>query len=250
MVNTDTFEWVELPSKGQCYPKTSPLRSGKVAVEYLTAKDENIINSPKAYKDRNLIDIILERKLVDKAINASSLVKGDRDAVVLWLRRTGYGDNFPVSVRSLADEEKVFSTNVDLSKIGYRDFDLIGDENGHFQYFMKNGDIIKFKYLGEGELDDVRKDIKEKEDNEQYNTLITDMMKFMTTSVNGCYDKVMIDTYIDNMPVYDAFLYRSFIQENVPGIDSIVNVNIQTEKGVETKTVFLQLDDSIFLNVE
>lgn len=39
------YEWVELPSKGQCYPINSPLREGKVKVSYLTAMDENIIVS-------------------------------------------------------------------------------------------------------------------------------------------------------------------------------------------------------------
>ena len=34
-----------------------------------------------------------------------------------------------------------------MSLIKYHDFDLIGDENGYFMYFMKNGDIVKFKYL-------------------------------------------------------------------------------------------------------
>ena len=82
------YEWVELPSKGQCYPVNSPLREGKVKVEYLTAMDENIINNPYMYKGGKLIDTILERKVVDKNINIHSLCRGDRDAIVLLLRRT------------------------------------------------------------------------------------------------------------------------------------------------------------------
>ena len=97
-------EWVELPSKGQCYPINSPLRRGKVKVSYLTAKDENIINDPKMYKDGKLIDTILQRKIVDKDIDVHSLCRGDRDAIILWLRRTGYGNEFPVTVRSFNDE--------------------------------------------------------------------------------------------------------------------------------------------------
>ena len=76
------YEWVELPSKGQCYPANSPLRGGKVKVSYLTAMDENIINYPKMYKDGKLIDTILQRKIVDKNIDIHSLLRGDRDAIV------------------------------------------------------------------------------------------------------------------------------------------------------------------------
>ena len=39
------YEWVELPSKGQCYPTNSPLKGGKVKVSYLTAMDGQLSNA-------------------------------------------------------------------------------------------------------------------------------------------------------------------------------------------------------------
>lgn len=66
-------------------------------MSYLTAMDENIINNPQIYKDGKLIDTILERKIVDKNIDIHSLCRGDRDAIVLWLRRTGYGNGTELS---------------------------------------------------------------------------------------------------------------------------------------------------------
>ena len=94
MVNTDTFEWVGLPSKGQCYPKTSPLRKGKVAVAYLTAMDENIMVSEKLIELGNVCLKLLEKKIVDKDIDVSELCSGDKEAIVLWLRKTGYGNMY------------------------------------------------------------------------------------------------------------------------------------------------------------
>ena len=245
MVNKN-YEWVELPSKGQCYPTNSPLREGKVKVSYLTAMDENIINNPKMYKDGKLIDTILQRKIVDKNIDVHSLCRGDRDAIVLYLRRTGYGNDFPITVRSFNDENSQFSTIVDLSQIKYHDFDLIGDENGYFMYFMKNGDIVKFKYLSVKETEELTNQIKEQEENEEYNTEITNSLKTITVSINDNTDRDFIGQYVDNMRNEDSFLYRGFVLDNIPRIVSKIKLN-----DVDGNEVYVQLliDDTIFLNM-
>lgn len=237
------YEWVELPSKGQCYPIDSPLRKGKVKMAYLTAMDENIIQSPKAYKDKKLLDIILERKIVDKDIDCHLLCKGDRDAIVLWLRRTGYGNNFPVTVRSLVEDGKVFSTTIDLTQLKYFDFELTGDEDGYFMYFMKNGDIIKFKYLSVEELDEFKLKVT---DGNSDNTIITDALKAVTMAVNENKDKDYIGLYVDNMRVEDAFLYRSFMSDNMPRVD--METMVSSPDGKDKITVQLLIDDAIFLN--
>lgn len=240
------YEWVELPSKGRCYPIDSPLRDGRVKVEYLTAMDENIIKNPKMYKDGKLIDTILQRKIVDKNIDIHSLLRGDRDAIVLWLGRTGYGNDFPVTVRSLNDANSQFSAIVDLSKIKYHDFDLIGDENGYFMYFMKNGDVVKFKYLSVKEAEELTEQIRKREEQEEYGKFITDSLKAITMSVNDNTDRDFICQYVDNMGAEDAFLYRGFMTDNMPRVETKINLN-----NAERKEMYVQLliDDAIFLNV-
>ena len=247
MKNMNNYEWVKLPSKGQCYPINSPLREGKVKVSYLTAMDENIINNPKMYKDGKLVNTILQRKIVDKDIDVHSLCRGDRDAIMLWLRRIGYGNDFPVTVRNLKDDNSQFSTTVDLSQIKYYDFDLIGDENGYFMYFMKNGDIVKFKYLSVKEMEELTNQIKEREENEEYSTKITDSLKTITVSINDNTDRDFISQYVDNMRDEDTFLYRSFVSDNTPRIVSKIKLN-----DIDGNEVHVQLliDDAIFLNVQ
>lgn len=250
MKDTKNYEWVELPSKGQCYSINSPLRKGKVKVAYLTAMDENIIVNPKAYAVCNVSDLIIERKIIDKSIDVTTFVKGDRDAILIWLRRTGYGNNFPVIVKNTNINETIFSTSVDLSKIKNREFLLSGDSKGYFTYYMKNGDIVKFKYPTYKEIKDFRKIIIEKEKKKEYKTLINDTLKFLTVSINGNEHIKYVNQYINNMTVEDSFLYRSFIQDNTPSINNIVDVEVKQGKDCETKTIFLQIDDNIFLNVE
>ena len=89
------YELVELPSKGQCYPINSPLRKGKVKVKYLTAMDENILVSEKHIKEERICDVLLKNKVID--VNANELCAGDKEAIILWLRKTGYGNLYKKS---------------------------------------------------------------------------------------------------------------------------------------------------------
>ena len=136
------YDVIPLPSNGECYPH----HIGRVPVAYLTAYDENIISSPNMYRDGKVIDVILERKILDKRIKASELCQGDRDAIILWLRATGYGNMMSVSATN-PENGKRYNLDVDLSSFKYKTFELKGDKDGLFDYKLPNGDVFKYKYL-------------------------------------------------------------------------------------------------------
>ena len=138
----EMFGMVKLPSKGECYKhKLKELR-----VSYLTAYDENMIFSPNLYKEGEFLEYIAKRKIMDK-IDVDSLVQGDIEAIIIWLRGTGYGNEYPIIVTD-PDTGKEFETNVDLTQLKYKDFKLKGDENGYFEFVTPNThDKIKFKFL-------------------------------------------------------------------------------------------------------
>ena len=152
------FDVLPLPSNGQCYPKNSPLRCGRIPVAYLTAADENIIASPNVYRDGKLLDIILDRKILDKRINVNDLCSGDRDAIILWLRGTSYGEDFPISATN-PETGKQYNVSISLSQFDYKKFDLEGDENGLFDFETNNGDLIKFKFFTNNDEEQLRKTI-------------------------------------------------------------------------------------------
>lgn len=154
------FDIIPLPSNGECYPH----KKNRIPVAYLTASDENIIASPNIYRDGNLMDILLERKILDKSIKVSDLCVGDRDAIVLWLRATSYGVDFPI-ITTHPTTQKKYEVNVKLDSFKYKPFDLKGDEKGLFEYKTKNGDIIKFKFLTPKDEEELRDSIS----NEIYN---------------------------------------------------------------------------------
>lgn len=137
------YDVIQLPSNGQCYRS----KVDRVPVAYLTAYDENIITSPNLYKDGLVIDYLLKNKIVNSEINVEELVSGDADAIILFLRATSYGPDFPIVVRDPETGEQI-ETTIDLTTLKPKEFKLVGDENGHFEFVTPlKKDRIKFRYL-------------------------------------------------------------------------------------------------------
>ena len=145
------YDIIPLPSNGECYPN----KIKKVAVKFLTAESENLITSPNLYKDDMIIDTLLKYHLLSKDIKPEDLIQGDIDAIMLWLRATGYGNDYPVRVKDPQTSEE-FDASVDLSKLKIKPFSLKGDENGYFEYILpKTKAQIKFKFLSRQEERDL-----------------------------------------------------------------------------------------------
>lgn len=141
--NNVQYEIISLPSNGECYPS----KKNKIAVSYLTAYDENLLTSPNLYQDGLIIDYLLHQKVIDKDIDVDTLCTGDVDAIILWLRATGYGPEFPVIIND-NETEKEFESVIDLTELKTKKFKLKGDENGYFDYETKiTKDKLKFRFL-------------------------------------------------------------------------------------------------------
>lgn len=136
------FDVIRLPSKGEGYKS----KKSTMPVAYLTAYDENMIVSPNLYRDNHIIDYLLKEKVLNDEIDTMDLLEGDRDAIVLFLRANGYGNEYPITVTD--DRTGIdFDTVIDLSKLSYKDFNLKGDTNGWFEYKLPvSGKIVKFRF--------------------------------------------------------------------------------------------------------
>ena len=141
--STVQYDVIQLPSNGQCYKS----KIDRIPVSYLTAYDENIITSPNLYKDGLVIDFLLKNKIINNEINVDDLVTGDVDAIILFLRATSYGAEFPIVVSDPDTGEQIDSV-VDLTTLKPKEFKLIVDENGYFDYTLPVTKAkIKFRYL-------------------------------------------------------------------------------------------------------
>jgi hypothetical protein len=105
-----------------------------------------MIISPNLYRDNLILDYILQEKLLSKEIDPMDLLEGDRDAIILFLRASGYGNEYPITA---TDDRtgKEFDAVVDLSKLKYKEFKLKGDSKGWFPFTLPvSGVEVKFRF--------------------------------------------------------------------------------------------------------
>lgn len=288
------YDVIPLPSKGQAYRH----KTDRLQVAYLTAHDENMFVSPNLYRDGLLIDFLLNDKILEAGIDPSELLDGDRDAIILWLRATGYGNEFPITATD--NETKTeFEAIIDLSKIKFKEFNLEGDENGFFSFTLPmSKDEVKFKFLNHRETEELKRmevsddrvatkrrltaisedlrrflDVDDSlvkaqksklyeacrsiedwyesmdEDEYYYTNTITNRLTAQVVSINGNTNRGFIEEYVYNMNVKDSLELRKYITENEPGLDFKVEINKPESLGGGSQTVFLPLDQFIFLNL-
>ena len=58
-------EEVELPSRGLLYPKDHPLKSGKIEMKYMTAKEEDILTNQNYIAKGIVLDKLLFIMLIN-----------------------------------------------------------------------------------------------------------------------------------------------------------------------------------------
>ena len=113
-------EFVELPSGGQGYPETHPLHEQEtIEIKFMTAKDEDILTSQALLKKGIALDRFLENIVVNKNIDTSSLLIGDKNAVLVAARGSGYGFDYDSEIDSNEPIEAELSY-VFVSERGFR----------------------------------------------------------------------------------------------------------------------------------
>jgi hypothetical protein len=193
---------VNLPSGGAIYPKSHPLSSGKVEMRYMTAYDEDILTNISYVREGVVFDKLLESLVVDD-IDINDIASSDKDALIINARISSYGHEYPVVVTD-PKTNKSIETVVDLRRIQPKEFTLIPDENGEFDYRIDDQYTLKFTYSFN--LSDFEK--------------VSDLLSTYITQVNNSRNQQDIDDFIRyNFLAGPAKQFRKYIAENTPGLD-------------------------------
>ena len=136
------FDVIPLPSEGKIYKNKKPA----VKVAYMTTADENILTSPNLLQSGEFLEILINRKLLETDLRYKDLHIGDRNAIMLWLRATSYGEMYAVT---LYDEDNVaFDTEIDLTSLKTKKLNVEPDSEGYFDFQLPVSKAnIKFKLL-------------------------------------------------------------------------------------------------------
>ncbi len=212
---TDT---IELPSKGVFYPN----KQTTVKIKHLTAEDENILTSPELIKSGKVLDVLLDNAIIDNSISAEEMLIGDRNAVLLYLRKEGYGDEYTVKMTCPSCSEE-FKDTVLISDLKYKSLETHPDDAGLFSVTLpKTKWQVKFRLLNgkdEAFLTKKAETPKKTKKNISYSQLLTERYVLQVMSINNATDKLQIKKAVSNMPIGDSLFLREYIRTVEPGID-------------------------------
>ncbi len=218
-------EVIDLPSKGFFYPEDHPLHlQDSLEIKQMTAKEEDILTSKSLLKKGIALDRLIQSVLVNKNIDPDTLTLSDRNSIIVSSRISGYGPEYLTQITCPACSERVKHKFNLLEKIeNYKDKSLKADidNNGLFQFELP---VTKWKVVckaltGADEKTISRSSEIKKKNNSQNDSLLFDQLKCMTVSIQGVYDKAIIEKALLTMPARDSKYIRTVYQHTVEDVN-------------------------------
>ena len=228
-----TFNWsvptefVTLPSGGKFYPESHPLHDKEtVEIRYMTAKEEDILTSRSLIKEGVVIDRLLKNLVIDKDIDINSLLVGDKNALIVAARITGYGAEYETKVTCPAcDTVTDFSFSLeDVSVSNTQEaLELYGAEQTQDNTFSVTlpltKAVVECRLLNGADEMKLYKEAERKARRKLGDTTLTDQFQAFIVSVNGSQDLFNLKSFIQTMPARDSRFLRTFYGKIVPNID-------------------------------
>ena len=199
-------DYVMLPSKGRIYPTDSPLYNlEEIEVRHLTAADEDILTSRALLRSGKAIDTMLANVIMNKSINIDDLISGDKNAILTFLRITGYGPEYDVEMDCPGCNENI-KHEFDLTKLTMRflDVDPISKGQNRFDFVLPSGVRIEFKLLNSAEdqkISDEQEKLK-RATNSPLEKNVTTKYKHQIVSVNDKEEQIF-NLFSNNFELYE-----------------------------------------------
>jgi len=228
------IESVPIPSMGVVYPSGHPLHNCEtIDIKPMTAREEDILTSKALIKKGTVITELLRSCIIDKRINPDDMIIGDRNAVMVALRITGYGSDYRVEVGCPACGEKS-KQDFDLAELPIKRLDdqPVAEGSNCFEVPMpKNKETdpdlkIRYRFLtGKDEQTISVLNERKKKQGLGSDNLITQRYQHQILSVNDISDKTKIQMFIQKMPTRYSRALRNAMDNNEPGVQMKSHMN-------------------------
>lgn len=226
-------EFVELPSGGMYYPEEHPLyKQETIEIKYMTAKEEDILNSPALLKNGTAIDRMLQNIILDKNIKVSDLLIGDKNALIVASRISGYGPEYPIKV-NCPSCNKPNDVEVDLgeaSKLSGATKDSIKDledievsDSGYpLLTLPRSGYKVELRFLSSKDETEMTKTEEKLKKHNMPSSILTNILKMMVLSVEGNRSGSVVSQFVDTMSAMDSRYIR--------GVYKLINPTMKLEQ--------------------
>ena len=210
---------VPLPSQGIFYKN----KKKSLKIGYLTASDENIIMAGASDLTLNL----LRAKIYEPDIKVEELIEGDVEAILIFLRNTGFGPEITLNLTDPVTK-KPFQSKVVLDQLPVISGQKPNDDGTFVITLPKTQSSVKLKPLTYGEILEIGK-LSETYPQGRVVPKITWRLQKEIIEVDGSTDKSVIAKFIETMPISDSKFVRKFMNENEPRLD--MNKTIMAPSG-------------------
>lgn len=219
-------EFVELPSRGKYYSPNHPLHDkDTIEIRHMTTKEEDILTSRALLKKGVAIDRMLQNLIVDKSIKIKDLLVGDKNALVVSARISGYGPEYVTKIicPSCADAQeysfdlRTLETN-DGSGV-FEKWDVTLTENGTFLVLLPRTQVtVELKLMTGIEESRLMETNKKRKKHNLPETPSTDHFRMIIVSVNGDSSAAIINKFIEYLPAIDSRYLRKVYQDTMPSV--------------------------------
>ena len=228
-VMKEEFNWdipienVPLPSRGLLYsPDTQLFNAEILKIKSMTAREEDILSSPAYIKDGIAVQKVIESCLIDKSIDVGDMIMGDRNALMISIRVTGYGSKYNV-VHGCGNCSSRNDVSVNLNELEINRMSIVPVSQGKNLFDFKlpvTGKTVQFKFLnGHDEREQNTKQKRMEILGITQHNAVTSFLENCIMSIDGITDKNKITHFIKNMPALDSRKLRLHIKSNEPGMD-------------------------------
>lgn len=218
---------VELPSKGLCYPEGHPLHNQEtVEIRFMTAKDEDTLTSKNLIKKGVVIDRLISDLLMDKQIRPETLLIGDRNAIIVAARVSGYGPDYDTKVNCPScNKSQEYSFNLEEPEVTYAltqeeltGYEVDKDEQCFLHTTLPMSKMsITFRLLN-GRDEKVIVDKATTKTQNLNETNATDLLRMTIVAVNDVTDRSQIERFIQSMPARDSIYLKKLLKIVTPNV--------------------------------
>ncbi len=243
-------EIVELPSKGLLYPEGNPLRSGKVEMKYMTAKEEDILTTQSYIKQGVVLDKLFQSLIVGNGngekINYNDLLVCDKNAIMIAARVLGYGKDYEVEIETPSGNKQ--KETIDLTQFKELPLDESLYVNGNrfeFQLPYSKRNIV-IKCLTHKDTQDIDAEIRGmKKVSSGTDATLSTRMFYCIVSVDGNEKREFIRNFVNNdLLAIDARALRSYIKQITPDLD--LNIDLIDREAGEPFRITLPIGVDFF----
>ena len=222
-------DFVELPSKGHFYPEGHALfEQDSIEIRHMTAKDEDILTSRTLLKRGVALDRMLQNIIVNKKLDVKSLLIGDKNALLVAARISGYGAEYNTKVACpVCSATNQYS--FDLNSLLDREYNLeeILDEwdvqitqNNTFSFLLpKTNYTVELRLLTGVDENKLSQLGKTKKKHGLGETSLTDYLRAILVSISGDSSPTTLHQFIEHLPAIDARYIRKVYQDLMPSVN-------------------------------